>query len=323
MEISVREALNQAIDEELARDNQVFVIGEEVGRYHGAYKVTQGLIDKYSDKRIVDTPIAESGFAGLGIGAAMVGLRPIVEFMTWNFSLVAIDQLINNAAKMRYMSGGQIKLAIVFRGPQGAGGYLGAQHSQIFENYYIYMPGLKVIAPSTPYSFKGLLKTAVRDENPVIFLESEKIYAKKGEVPQQEYLIPFGKANIAQEGTDVTIVSWSLMHYVVQEAIIELKKSGISVEHIDLLSLKPLDMETLVSSIKKTNHLVIVQESWLSCSMGEHIANMINQTAFDYLDAPIEIVSSSDRPMPYSFHLEDITLPSAPNVVEVVHRVLR
>ncbi len=321
--ISVREALNQALDEELARDEKVFIIGEEVGHYHGAYKVTQGLIDKYTDKRIIDAPIAESGFAGLGIGAAMIGLKPIVEFMTWNFSLVAIDQIINNAAKVRYMSGGQFSLSIVFRGPQGAGGYLAAQHSQIFENYYVYTPGLKVIAPSTPYDFKGLLKTSIRDNNPIIFLESEKIYANTGDVPDEEYTIPLGKADIKQEGSDVTIIAWSLMYYVVLEANEELKKRSISAEIIDLRSLYPLDMDTILQSVKHTNHLVIVQEAWLKCSMAEHIAFEVTQRAFDDLDAPIEIVCTADRPMPYAFALEDMTLPTPPSVVKAVEKSLR
>ena len=327
MLVSVREALNQAMAEELSRDNSVFIMGEEVGHYHGAYKVTQGLIDKFGERRIIDTPIAEGGFAGVGIGAAMLGLRPVIEFMTWNFSLVAIDQIINNAAKMRYMSGGQFQLAMVFRGPQGAGGALAAQHSQIFENFYAYTPGLKIVAPSTAYDCKGLLKSSIRDDDPVIFLESEKMYNLQGEIPEQteekDYLVPIGEADIKKEGKDVTIVVWSLMYYLVMQVVDTLEKEGISVEVVDPRTLYPLDEDTILSSVKKTNHLVIVQESWPRCSMGEHIATQVMQKAFDYLDAPVEIVSSEDVPMPYSFPLEDVVLPSTHKIINAVKKVLR
>ena len=323
MKVSVREALNQAMAEELARDSNVFLMGEEVGYYHGAYKVTQGLIDQFGDRRVIDTPIAESGFAGIGIGAAMVGLRPIIEFMTWNFSLVAIDQILNNAAKLRYMSGGQFQLSMVFRGPQGAGGALAAQHSQVFENFYVYTPGLKVVAPSTAYDNKGLLKASIRDDDPVIFLESEKMYNLSGEIPEEEYLVPIGEADVKKEGKDVTIVVWSLMYYLVMQAVETLEKDGISVEVIDPRTLYPLDEASIIESIKKTNRLVIVQESWSRCSMGEHIAALVTQKAFDDLDAPIEIVSSEDVPMPYSFPLEDVVLPSVNKVISAVKKVLR
>ena len=321
-QISIREALNQAMAEELQLDQNIFVMGEEVGHYHGAYKVTQGLIDKFGDRRIIDTPIAESGFAGVGIGAAMLGLRPIIEFMTWNFALVAMDQILNNAAKIRYMSGGQFQMAMVFRGPQGAGGALAAQHSQVFESFYVYTPGLKVVAPSTAYDCKGLLKSSIRDNNPIIFLESEKMYNLQGEVPEEEYLIPLGIAEVKKEGNDVTIVVWSITYFLVMQAVEILEKEGISVEIIDPRTLYPLDEETILTSVKKTNRLVIVQESWSRCSMGEHIAHIVTQKAFDDLDAPVEIVSSEDIPMPYSFALEDVVLPSESKIINAVKTVL-
>ncbi len=322
LKVNIREALNQAIREEMSNDKNVFLIGEEVGHYHGAYKVTQGLIDEFGDNRVIDTPIAEEGFSGLGIGAAMLGLRPIVEFMTWNFSLVAIDQIINNAAKMCYMSGGQFNIPIVFRGPQGAGGFLAAQHSQVFENFFVYTPGLKVVAPSTAHDCKGLLKTSIRDNDPVIFLENEKMYNIVGEIPEEEYLIPIGKADIKQEGSDVTVIAWSLMYHLVVQAAQKLKAEDISVEIIDLLTLFPLDEETILQSVKKTNRLVIVQEAWSRCSMGEHISSLVSRKAFDYLDAPVEILSTENVPMPYSFPLEEAALPSLEKVIQSVKKVL-
>ena len=321
--ISIREALGQALKEELRRDKNVFVMGEEVGYYHGAYKVTQGLIDEFKENRIIDTPIAEAGFAGVGIGAAMLGLRPVIEFMTWNFSLVAIDQLINNAAKMKYMSGGQFQLAIVFRGPQGAGGALAAQHSQVFENFYVYTPGLKVVAPATAYDCKGLLKSAIRDDSPVIFLESEKMYNLRGEIPNDEYLVPIGESEVKKEGSDVTLIVWSLMYYLVTPIVEKLEEEKISVELIDLKTLSPLDEGTILKSVKKTNRLVIVQESWPRCSMGDYISTIVMQKAFDDLDAPIEIVSSEGVPMPYSFPLEEAVLPSSSKVISAIKRVMR
>lgn len=321
--MTVRDALNAALDEELARDRKVFIIGEEVGHYNGAYKVTQGLLEKYGDDRVVDTPIAEEGFAAVGIGAALTGLRPIVEFMTWNFSLVAIDQIINNAAKLRYMSGGELSQAIVFRGPQGAGGALGAQHSQVFENFFTYIPGLKVICPSTPYDMKGLLKASVRDDDPVIFIESEKMYNYKGEVPEEEYLIPIGKGEIKREGNDLTIISWGIMLHVAMEAASQLEKDGISIEVIDPRTLRPLDEKLIADSVKKTNRLLIVQEAWPIASFGSYIAARMQKMVFDYLDAPVEILAAEDVPMPYSFPLEDAVLPTVSKTVAIVKGMLK
>lgn len=323
VKLSVREALNQAIDEEMARDSNVFIIGEEVGHYNGAYKVTQGLLDKYGDERVIDTPIAEEGFAGVGIGAALTGLRPIVEFMTWNFSLVAIDQVINNAAKLRFMSGGEITLPMVFRGPQGAGGALGAQHSQVFENYYAYVPGLKVVCPATPADMKGLLKAAIRDDDVVIFLESEKLYNVQGNVPKDEYLIPIGKGEIKKEGSDLTIVTWSTLLFTVLEAAKDLERKGISVEVIDPRTLRPLDTQIIIDSVKKTNRLMIVQEAWPTASFGQSIAAQMQKLVFDYLDAPIEIISSEDVSMPYAFPLEEAVLPSKEKIVKTALSLLQ
>ncbi len=320
--ITIREALNQAIDEEMARDKNVFIMGEEVGHYNGAYKVTQGLLAKYGDNRVIDTPIAEEGFAGVGIGAALTGLRPIIEFMTWNFSLVAIDQIINNAAKMRYMSGGQFTLPMVFRGPQGAGGSLGAQHSQTFENYFAYVPGLKVIVPSTPHDYKGLLKSAIRDDDVVIFMEAEKAYNYTGEVPEEEYLIPIGKAEVKKQGSDVSIITWGIMYFTAMQAIEKLEAEGISVELVDPRTLRPLDSETILSSVRKTKRAVIVQESWPVASFGDHIAALVSREAFDSLDAPVEIVSGEDVPMPYAFPLEEAALPSVEKIIAAVKRTL-
>ena len=322
-EITIREALNQALDEELARDKKVFLMGEEVGHYNGAYKVSQGLLDKYGEDRIVDTPIVEAGFAGLGVGAAMVGLRPIIEFMTWNFSLVAIDQIVNNAAKLRYMSGGQFQLSMVFRGPQGAGGALGAQHSQIFENYYTYIPGLKVVAPSTAKDMKGLLKTAIRDDDVIVFLEGEKMYNIKGDVPKDDYTIPIGEAEIKTEGSDVTIICWSMMYYIALAAAEQLSKENISVELLDLRTLRPLDEKTILKSVEKTNRVVIIQESWPRVSVGTTLSALISNQAFDYLDAPVEIVSAEDVPMPYAFNLEEAALPSTEKLIAAVKKTLR
>ena len=323
-EITVREALNQALDEEMQRDSSVFLMGEEVGYYEGAYKVSSGLLNKFGEDRVIDTPIAESGFAGLGVGAAMVGLRPVIEFMTWNFSLVAIDQVINNAAKLRYMSGGQLQLKMVFRGPQGAGGALGAQHSQIFESYYTYVPGLKVVAPSTPKDMKGLLKAAIRDDDVIIFLESEKMYNHKGEVPEGEFTINIGEAEVKREGSDVTIIAWSLMYHLAEAAAAQLEKNhGIRAEIVDVRTLHPLDENTILKSVNKTNRVVIVQEAWPRASVATSIAAMVMQKAFDYLDAPVEIISTEDVPMPYAYNLEEQALPSVNDVIAAVQKVLR
>jgi pyruvate dehydrogenase E1 component beta subunit len=326
-EITVREALNQALAEELARDANVFLIGEEVGHYNGAYKVSQGLLAKFGDNRVIDTPIAEAGFAGLAIGAAMAGLRPIVEFMTWNFSLVAIDQILNNAAKMHLMSGGQFNMPIVFRAPQGAGGSLSAQHSSTFESFYAYTPGLIVVSPSTPTDMRGMLKTAVRSDNPVIFLEHEKIYAIKGELDEPEnvdYLVPFGKARVVREheNAQITIVCWSLTVHVVMQAANELQAAGIEVDILDLRSLRPVDSEALLAAVAKTHRVLIVQEATPVASYGSWLAYHIQQTAFDELDAPVRVLSSDDVPMPYAYSLEPQVLPNTQKIVAAVREVI-
>jgi len=321
-ELTMREAIRAAIDEEMERDKTVILLGEEVAEYHGAYKVSQGLWEKYGDTRVIDTPITEEGFTGLGIGAAMAGLRPVVEWMTFNFSIQALDQVINNAAKMLYMSGGQYHIPIVFRGPNGPAEYLGSQHSQALQTLFTHIPGLKVIAPATPYDAKGLLKTAVRDNNPVIFLEGELMYAWKGDVPEDEYLIPFGKADIKKEGSDVTIITYSKPLKVVLETESQLKKQGIDAEIIDLRSLRPLDEQTLFTSIQKTNRCVIVDESWPVVSVASYVGWLISKKCFDDLDAPVEIVTSEDVPMPYNHTLELAAQPSVEKVEKAVKKVL-
>lgn len=321
-EITYREAIRQAIDEEMARDERVFLIGEEVAQYNGAYKVSQGLLDKYGSKRVIDTPITEEGFTGLGIGAAMAGLRPVVEWMTYNFSLMAYDQVVNNAAKMRYMSGGQVSIPIVFRGPNGPAEYLGSQHSQALQSIFAHIPGLKVVAPATPYDAKGLLKTAIRDDNPVLFLEGELMYGWKGDVPDEEYLIEFGKADIKRPGNDVTLITHSKPLKVVREAAAELEKLGIDAEIVDLRSIRPLDEETIYESVRKTNRCVVIDESWPFASVGSHVAWLVSKHAFDMLDAPVELVSSEEVPMPYNHALELAAQPSAEKIVQAVKRVL-
>jgi len=321
--VSMREALRQAIDEEMARDERVFLMGEEVAQYQGAYKVSQGLLQKYGEKRILDTPIAEAGFAGIGVGAAMVGLRPIVEFMTWNFSLVAYDQIVNNAAKMLSMSGGNFHVPIVFRGPGGAAHNLGATHSQALESIYAHIPGLKVVMPSNCEDAKGLLKTSIRDENPVIFIESEVMYGEKGEIPDGEYTIPLGVGKIRREGKDVTIVSWSkTLAHVTTKAVDQLALEGIDVELIDPRTIKPMDMDLIVESVKKTNRMVIVEEGWPFAGVGAQISHDVMKRAFDYLDAPIERVTQEDVPLPYAHNLELASLPSVEKVVRAVKNVL-
>ncbi|MCI0708397.1 MAG: pyruvate dehydrogenase complex E1 component subunit beta [Ignavibacteriae bacterium] len=321
--VSLREALNQAMDEEMARDERVFLMGEEVAQYNGAYKVSQGLLQKYGAKRILDTPIAEAGFAGVGIGAAMVGLRPIVEFMTWNFSLVAYDQLVNNAAKMYSMSGGHFHVPIVFRGPGGAAHNLAATHSQALESIYAHIAGLKVIAPSTQKDAKGLLKSAIRDENPVIFIESEVMYGEKGEIPEGEYTIPIGVGEVKKEGTDVTIVSWSkaLQHFVMK-SVPELERLGINAEIVDPRTIKPMDYDLIVDSVKKTNRLVVVEESYPFAGVGAQISHEISRRAFDYLDAPVERVTQEDVPLPYNSKLEKASLPNVEKIVRAVRKVM-
>jgi pyruvate dehydrogenase E1 component beta subunit len=320
--MTYRESLRQALDEEMERDDKVVLLGEEVAQYNGAYKVSQGLWDKYGSERVIDTPITEEGFTGVAIGAAMAGLRPIVEWMTFNFSLQALDQVINNAAKYRYMSGGQIKIPIVFRGPNGPAEYLASQHSQALQATFAHVPGLKVVTPATPRDAKGLLKSAIRDDNPVVFLESELAYNWKGEVPEGEFLIPLGKAEVKREGKDVTIVTYSKPLKMVEEAAEELAKDGIEAEIVDLRTLRPLDEETIYSSVRKTNRCLVVDESWPFASMGSHVAWLVSRNCFDYLDAPVELVSGEDAPMPYNHKLELAAQPSVEKVVRAVRKLL-
>lgn len=320
-EIQMREAIRQAMDEEMARDKNVFLLGEEVGEYNGAYKVSKGLLDKYGEKRVRDTPIAELGFTGLAVGAASVGLRPIVEWMTFNFALLALDQVVNNAAKLRHMSGGQLKVPIVFRGANGPAEYLSSQHSQALQSYFAHVPGLKVIAPSTPYDAKGLLKTAIRDDNPVVMLESELAYGWTGEVPEEEYLIPFGKADVKREGSDVTLVAHGKPVRMVLEAADRLADIGLDAEVVDLRSLRPIDGETIYRSVRKTNRVVVIDESWPVASVGSHVGWMIANNCFDDLDAPVELVHSEDVPMPYNHTLELAIQPSVEKVVSAAKRV--
>ena len=321
-EITLREALNQAMREEMKRDEKVFLMGEEVGFYDGAYKVSKGLMQEFGEKRVIDTPITEAGFTGIGIGAAMAGLRPIIEMMTFNFSILALDQIVNNAAKMRYMSGGQFKVPMVIRGPSGAAHQLGAQHSQALEAWFAHVPGLYVVIPSTPYDAKGLLKSAIRDDNIVIFMESELMYGMKGEVPEEEYLLPLGKGDIKKEGKDVTVIAYSKMLHVALQAAEELEKEDISIEVIDPRTIKPLDKEMILGSVKKTNRCVIVQEGWRFCGVAAEIANLVYEEAFDYLDAPVARVTSEDVPMAFADNLEKATLPSKEKVVRAVKDIL-
>jgi len=321
-EIQFREALREAMNEEMRKDDKIFLLGEEVAEYNGAYKVSQGMLDEFGAKRIIDTPIAELGFAGIAVGAAMNGLKPIVEFMTFNFSLVAIDQVINAAAKIHSMSGGQFSIPMVFRGPTGNAGQLAAQHSQNFENWFANTPGLKVVVPSNPYEAKGLLKSAIIDPDPVIFMESEVMYGDKGQVPEEEYYLEIGKANIIQEGTDVTVVSFGkMLPRVVIPAVEELKKEGISVELIDLRSVRPIDYPTIIASVKKTNRLVIVEEAWPLASISTDLAFNVQRNAFDYLDAPVIRVNCADVPLPYAPTLIEAALPSVEKVVNAVKEV--
>ncbi|MEY3416153.1 MAG: hypothetical protein RL060_264 [Bacteroidota bacterium] len=321
-EIQFREALREALNEEMRRDENVFLMGEEVAEYNGAYKVSQGMLDEFGPKRIIDTPIAELGFAGIGVGAAMNGLRPIIEFMTFNFSLVAIDQIINGAAKIMSMSGGQYSAPMVFRGPTGNAGQLSSQHSQNFENWFANCPGLKVVIPSDPYDAKGLLKSSIRDNDPVIFMESEVMYGDKGPVPESEYLIPLGIANIKQTGTDITIVSFGKMMKVAMEAANELKKEGISAEVIDLRTVRPIDYKTIVESVKKTNRLIVVEEAWPLASISSEIAYHVQSNAFDYLDAPVKRITNRDLPLPYAPTLIKEILPSVERTVAAAKAVL-
>lgn len=320
--IEFREALREAMSEEMRRDEKIFLMGEEVAEYNGAYKVSKGMLAEFGEKRVIDTPIAELGFAGIAVGAATNGLRPIVEFMTFNFSLVAIDQIINSAAKMKSMSGGQYSCPMVFRGPTASAGMLSSQHSQAFENWYANCPGLKVVVPSTPYDAKGLLKAAIRDNDPVIFMESEQMYGDKGEVPEGEYIIPIGVADIKREGKDVTIVSFGKIMKVALAAAAELEKEGISAEVIDLRSVRPIDFNTIINSVKKTNRLVIVEEAWPLASISSEVTFKVQKDAFDHLDAPILRVTSADVPLPYAPTLIEASLPNVARVVKAVKDVM-
>ncbi|MCG8476350.1 MAG: pyruvate dehydrogenase complex E1 component subunit beta [Cytophagales bacterium] len=321
-QIQFREALREAMSEEMRRDEAIFLMGEEVAQYNGAYKVSQGMLDEFGPKRVIDTPITELGFAGIGVGAAMNGLRPIIEFMTFNFSLVAIDQVINSAAKMLSMSGGQYNVPMVFRGPTGNAGQLAAQHSQNFENWYANCPGLKVVVPSNPKDAKGLLKASIRDNDPVIFMESELMYGDKGEVPENEYIIPIGLADVVREGSDVTLVSFGKMMKVVNSAADELTKEGISAEVIDLRTVRPLDYKTVIDSVKKTNRLVIVEEAWPMASIATDITYQVQKHAFDYLDAPVKKLNSLDVPLCYAPTLIEETLPNPARCVKLVKEVM-
>ena len=321
--LQFREALREAMSEEMRRDPEVFLLGEEVAEYNGAYKVSQGMLDEFGPERVIDTPISEMGFSGVGVGAAMLGLRPIVEYMTFNFSLVSIDQIINNAAKMYQMSGGQFNIPIVFRGPSQSAGQLAATHSQSFENWYANCPGLKVVSCSTPRDGKGLLKAAIRDDDPVLVMESEQMYGMKGEVPESdEFIIPIGQADIKRPGKDVTLVTFGKMVHVAQNACDALAKDGVDVELIDLRSLRPIDYDTIVESVKKTNRCVVLEESWPLAAFAGEITYMIQKRAFDYMDAPVIRVTTLDTPLAYSGALVEAWLPNAKQVVEAVNQVL-
>jgi pyruvate dehydrogenase E1 component beta subunit len=317
-----REALREAMSEEMERDDRIFLMGEEVGYYQGAYKVSEGLLEKFGAKRVIDTPIAEGGFAGVGIGAAMVGLRPIIEFMTWNFSAVAFDQILNNAAKIRQMSGGQFTCPIVFRGPNGSAKQVGSQHSHSMEHFYATIPGVKVVAPAFPADAKGLLKAAVRDENPVLFMESETLYGVKGEVPDGDHVVEIGKAQVVREGTDLTFVAYSRMTHVALEAAAVLAKENIQVEVVDLRSLRPLDEETMIASVRKTHRCVVIHEGWPYGGVGAEVSDRIQRLAFDDLDAPVLRVTTLDVPMPYNAKLEQYCLPQVDRIVRAAKRVL-
>ena len=316
--IQFREAVAQAMSEEMRRDETIYLCGEEVAEYNGAYKASKGMLDEFGAKRVIDTPIAELGFTGISVGAAMNGLRPIVEFMTFNFSMVAIDQIINNAAKLYQMSGGQFNIPIVFRGPTGSAGQLGATHSQAFESWYANCPGLKVVVPCNPYDAKGLLKSAIRDNDPVIFMESEQMYADKMEVPEQEYTLPIGVADIKRHGKDVTIVSFGKIIKLAQEAAETLAKEGIDVEIIDLRTVRPIDYDTVIDSVKKTNRLVCLEEAWPLGSISTEIAYMVQKRAFDHLDAPIVRLTTADTPAAYAPTLMEAFLPSVDGVIKAV-----
>jgi pyruvate dehydrogenase E1 component beta subunit len=320
--ITYREALNQAMREEMRRDPKVFLMGEEVGVYQGAYKVSQGLLDEFGARRVIDTPISEAGFVGAGIGAAMVGLRPIVEIMTFNFAIVALDQIVNHAAKIHYMSGGQYRVPMVIRGPGGPAVQLGAQHSQSMESYFYHVPGLKVVRPSTPRDAKGLLKSAIRDDNPVIFIESETLYGVKGEVPDEEYMTPLGVADVKREGSDVTVIAWMGMYYRAMEVAEALERQGISVEVIDPRTLRPLDKGTVLASVQKTHHAVVVEAGAGFAGLGAEIATIITEEAFDYLNSPVVRVTGANAPMPYAKNLERAKTPDRAQIIAGIKQAL-
>jgi pyruvate dehydrogenase E1 component beta subunit len=320
--MTYRDALNLALREEMQRDDRVFLMGEEVGVYQGAYKVSRGLLQEFGEMRVVDTPITELGFAGVGVGAAMVGLRPVIEFMTWNFALLALDQVVNSAAKMLYMSGGQFPMPMVFRGPNGAALQLSAQHSQAWESWLSHIPGLKVVTPATPHDAKGLLKAAIRDDNPVCFLEGEMLYNTKGEVPEDDYVIPLGVAEVKREGTDATIVANGKMVIAALAAAEQLAKEDIEAEVVDLRTVRPLDTETVATSVRKTNRAVVAEEGWSTSGIGASLVDAIQRDCFDDLDAPVLRVHQEDVPMPYAKNLERAAKPDAGKIVTAVKRVL-
>ena len=320
--ITYREALNQALREEMARDDRVFLMGEEVGVYNGAYKVSKGLLDEFGEMRVVDTPITELGFAGVGVGAAMVGLRPVIEFMNWNFALLAIDQVVNAAAKMLYMSGGQYPMPMVVRGPNGAALQLSAQHSQAFESWLAHIPGLKVVTPGTPYDAKGLLKAAIRDDNPVIVLEGEMLYNTKGEVPEHDYIVPIGKAELKREGSDCSIITNGKMVLVAMNAADQLAKDGIRVDVVDLRTVRPMDVEAIVTSVQKTNRAVVLEEGWEIAGIGAQVVDYIQRECFDHLDAPVIRVHQADVPMPYAKGLEKLAKPDLQKTIAAVRKVM-
>ena len=320
--ITYRDALGAAIREEMQRDDRVFLMGEEVAVYQGAYKVSKGFLQEFGEMRVVDTPITELGFAGVGVGAAMVGLRPVIEFMTWNFALLALDQVVNAAAKMLYMSGGQFKIPIVFRGPNGAALQLSAQHSQAWESWLAHIPGLKVIAPGTPYDAKGLLKSAIRDDNPVCFLEGEMLYNTKGEVPDEEYIIPIGKADLKREGDHCSIITHGKMVLVAMQAADQLAKDGIRIDVVDLRTIRPMDVEAIAASVNKTNRAVVLEEGWEMCGVGAQVVDYIQRECFDNLDAPVVRVHQADTPMPYTKSLEKAAKPDLPKTIAAIRKVM-
>jgi pyruvate dehydrogenase E1 component beta subunit len=320
--VTYRDALNQALREEMHRDDRVFLMGEEVGVYNGAYKVSKGLLEEFGEMRVVDTPITELGFAGVGVGAAMVGLRPIVEFMTWNFALLALDQIVNAAAKMLYMSGGQFPMPLVFRGPNGAALQLSAQHSQAWESWLAHIPGLKVVAPGTPYDAKGLLKSAIRDDNPVIVLEGEMLYNTKGEVPDEDYVIPLGKAELKREGEHCSIITSGKMALVAMQVHDQLVKEGIKVDVVDLRTIRPMDVDAITASVKKTNRAVVLEEGWEVCGIGAQVVDYIQRDCFDHLDAPVIRVHQADVPMPYAKGIEKAAKPDVAKTIAAVKKVM-